>query len=149
MPTKRPRDFQRSKVYSAEWGLVDQLLAERDSAARPLDEGDALDFLADVWNRWPGRLDVADRPSLRYSRRMEGAQYDHLKHEIALGRDGSNRLILVHECVHAAQVRRLLRHEIPAHGFAFTAAYKEAVERFLGFNVGQRLRKAMRQQGVR
>jgi hypothetical protein len=149
MPTKRPRDFQRSKVYRAEWGLVGQLLAEGDSAARPLDEGDALDFLADVWNRWPGRLDVTDPPRLRYSKRMVGALYHQRKHEITLGRGGANRLILVHECVHAAQVRRLVRHEIAAHGFEFTAAYKEATERFLGFNVGQRLRKAMRQQGAR
>jgi len=147
---RRPKDFQRSRVYRAEWKVADALV-ERGTL-KQLGQVQLQAAVRDTWEVM-GYAHFQTPKVGFVSKRAKrlAACYDPRTHEVrfALHLKGCTQLIICHELAHAATFPLVLRGEVSIHGPEFVATYLKAVRKTMREAEHDTLRRAMLLQGVR
>ena len=117
---KRPRDFQRQRVYNWEYRNISSHPKKR---LTELDIKALIADVCDVYDVKPPRLELSNQ------KKRTSSYYPGL-HLISLARGwGQEISVILHELAHA-----LTRYEQPAHGGKFMSVLLELYAMYLGYN---------------
>jgi putative metallohydrolase (TIGR04338 family) len=125
---RRPRDFQRSRVYRAETPVPSSPLPGLDACARFADR-----VVGTLW--WDARFPEHTLGRMPRFRPGNGARQAFLREEddgeysITLPRHYRTKGIVLHELAHWALSRE---RDLPNHGRTFARLLLDATEEFLG-----------------
>lgn len=124
----RKRDFQRKRVYQAEWAVVKAM--KQAGTLERLAPTELRETVAETWDAMGfahyqcPKVELISRRATRMA-----AYYSPRAHKVGFAPhlDGATQMIVCHELSHAVTWTAVMRGEVAPHGPEFVAIYLRAV----------------------